>query len=89
MRLTFDPVKDAVNIEKHGVSLALAEELEWDALLAWPDTRKDYGEKRMAGLAPLDTRLYFLVYVDRSQERRIISLRKANVREVKIYAAND
>ena len=89
MTVTFDPAKDAANMAKHGVSLALATELELDAMLTWPDTRRDYGEPRMVGLAPWGTRLYFLVYVDRSQGRRIISLRKANDREVKIYAAND
>ena len=87
--MTFDPAKDAANMAKHGVSLALATELELDAMLTWPDTRRDYGEPRMVGLAPWGTRLYFLVYAARSEGRRIISLRKANDREVKIYAAND
>ena len=89
MTVTFDPAKDAANMAKHGVSLALATELELDAMLTWPDTRRDYGEPRMVGLAPWGTRLYFLVYVARSEGRRIISLRKANAREVKIYVAND
>lgn len=89
MNVTFDPAKDAINVAKHGVSLALAGELEWEALLTWPDTRRDYGEPRMVGLAPWGTRLYYLVYVDRSEGRRIISLRKANDREVKTYVAND
>ena len=89
MNVTFGPAKDAINVAKHGVSLALAGELEWDALLTWPDTRRDYGEPRMVGLAPWGTRLYYLVYVDRSEGRRIISLRKANDREVKTYVAND
>ena len=31
-------------------------------------------------------RLFFVVFVDRPDERRVISLRKANAREVKRYA---
>ena len=39
MRFEFDPDKDAVNQAKHGVSLALAVELDWDAALVWVDDR--------------------------------------------------
>ena len=33
MQIEFDPVKDSANQTKHRVSLALAEELDWDAAL--------------------------------------------------------
>lgn len=93
MNVTFDSAKDAVNRAKHGVSLAQAVELEWDAMLSWPDLRRDYGEQRLVGLAPIESRLYCFVFVDsppeQPRERRIISLRKANTREVKRYAEID
>jgi uncharacterized DUF497 family protein len=93
MKITLDPSKDERNIAKHGVSLALASELEWDEMMAWPDERKDYGEGRMVGLAPLGDRVYCVVFVERPPEhpteRRIISLRKANNREVRLYAENN
>jgi uncharacterized protein len=93
MNVTIDPAKDAANLVKHGVSLALAVRLEWGDMLSWEDQRRDYGELRMSGLAPLGDRLFFVAFVDRPPEqpteRRIISLRKANTREVKRYAAND
>ena len=89
MIVTFDTTKDATNLEKHGVSLAEAASLDWVDALVWPDQRRDYGEARMVGLAPMGSRLFFVVFVDRSNERRIISLRKANEREVKRYAEND
>jgi uncharacterized protein len=83
--MEFDPAKDASNLEKHGLSLALAAELDWDASLVWVDERYDYGELRMIALAP-DTRiLYCVAFVDRGETRRIISLRRANRREVKHY----
>jgi len=86
MKTTFDPAKDAANIAKHGVSLALAAELEWDSALAWPDERRNYGEPRQCALAVLGARVYFVAYVDREDVRRTIMLRKANKREVKRYA---
>lgn len=87
MEIAFDAVKDAANITKHGVSLALAVELEWDWLLATPDTRRNYGEERMVGYVPLGLRVFCVVFTDRGNERRVISLRKANNREVRRYAS--
>lgn len=69
------------------MSLAEAIKLEWDWLLAVQDTRHEYGELRMIGYAPIETRVFCVVFVDRDDERRIISLRKANDREVKRYAS--
>lgn len=86
MNITFDPSKDAKNTAKHGVSLANAVEFEWNEAVTWPDQRHEYGEHRMAGLGYIGNRLFYVVFVDREEERRIISLRKANQREVKRYA---
>jgi uncharacterized DUF497 family protein len=52
MRIEFDPTKDASNQLKHGVSLAMAAELDWDAAWVWVDERVDYNEMRMIALAP-------------------------------------
>jgi uncharacterized DUF497 family protein len=87
--ITFDPDKDATNKAKHGVSLADAGLIDWDAALIWEDERKGYGETRLLALAPIDVRLFCCVYVERDDLKRIISLRKANKREVIDYAAND
>jgi len=84
-----DAAKDAINKEKHGVSLTDAALIDWDAALIWQDARRNYGENRMIALAPIGERLYCVVYVDREDDRRIISLRKANYREVIQYANQD
>ncbi|RJF99055.1 BrnT family toxin [Noviherbaspirillum saxi] len=86
MDITFDPAKNKINEAKHGVSLELAESIEWDTLYATVDERQNYGEVRIIGLAYIGDRLYCVVFVDRGEVRRIISLRKANSREVKRYA---
>lgn len=87
MEVVFDAAKDAANLAKHGVPLALAVELEWDELIVVPDTRRNYGEKRMVGYAPIGQRVYCVVFTNRGPKRRVISLRKANVREVRRYAS--
>lgn len=86
MHITFDLAKDQRNTSKHGVSLGAAADFEWNDALVWVDERKEYGEARMCAIGYIEIRLYVVVYVDRADSRRIISLRKANLREVKQYA---
>ena len=90
MNVTFDPAKDAANLAKHGFSLLDAVGFEWETAVVRPDTRRDYGEARMVALGYIGLRIMALVFVDRPPEqpteRRVISLRKANSREVKRYA---
>jgi len=56
--------------------------------LIWQDTRRNYGEARMIALCAIGERLYCVVYVDREDARRIISLRKANNKEKILYVSN-
>jgi uncharacterized DUF497 family protein len=86
VRIVFDPAKDEANQAKHGVSLLMAVELDWEAALVWVDDRFEYNEVRMIALAPNTGILYYVAFVDRGTTRRIISLRRANRREVKHYA---
>ena len=63
----------------------MASELDWDEALVWVDERYAYSELRMIALAPGTGILYYVAFVDRDDARQIISLRKANRREVKHY----
>ena len=83
MRIEFDLAKDLSNQLKHGLSLSLASELDWEAALVWIDERFEYGETRMIALAPKTEILCYVAFVDRGNVRRIISHRRANRREVK------
>lgn len=51
------------------------------------DLRRDYGEVRIRALGWLNKRLYALVFVETKDGIRVISFRKANKREVKVYEA--
>lgn len=88
MHIKFDPAKDAANQTKHGVSLSMAGELDWEAALVWVDDRFEYNEVRMIALAPKTEILYYVAFVDHGKVRRIISLRRATRREVKHYVEN-
>ncbi|PPD47931.1 MAG: hypothetical protein CTY13_05205 [Methylobacter sp.] len=87
MNITFDSTKDDANQIKHGCSLSDAHFIEWETLVFKLDDRFHYGEIRFVGYAYIGLRLYCVVYTDRDDQRRIISLRKANNREIKNYAS--
>ena len=88
MLIEFDLSKDPENLRKHGVSMALAAALDWDAAVVWIDARFMYEEMRMIALAPESDTLYYVAFVDRGEARRIISLRRALRREVRHYVKN-
>lgn len=86
MKIDFDPVKDARNIAKHGVSLALAEQLEWEWMVCREDDRIAYGEIRMACYVPIGSKVYAVVFCEEHDVYRIVSLRPADSKEVRYYA---
>jgi uncharacterized protein len=79
--------KNERNIELRGISFELAAEFEWDSALIVEDVRKVYGEARYQALGRIGARLYMLVFTPREKKAHVISLRKANEREVKRYEA--
>ena len=81
MEFEWDAGKDAANRAKHGVSLAEAVNLDWEAGQTRPDLRRDYGEGRTEILARLGDRLHQCVFTMRDGAILVISLRKANKRE--------
>jgi uncharacterized protein len=86
MILEWDEAKNRANIRKHGFDFAEAEGLFRSLLVAEPDTREDYGEKRWIGVGIVRGRVAHVVFAERDLETiRIISLRKATSREQKEY----
>jgi hypothetical protein len=86
VKYAFDPAKDASNVDKHGLSLADAEGFEWETAMVQEDVRKQYAEQRFEAKGYIGERLHVMVFCLRADEVRVISLRKANSREVKDYA---
>ena len=85
-RIGFDPAKNATNIASRGLSFELVEQMEWTTALMVEDTRKAYGERRFQVLGFIGERLHAVVFTPREGKVHVISLRKANSREVKRYA---
>ena len=79
----WDEAKRAANIAKHGVDFTETARLDWSATLTEEQVRD--GETRCLSYAPLDGRLHALVWTQRGQAIRLISLRRANKREYDRY----
>ena len=85
MKIEFDPAKDARNIELRGISFEEAARFEWESALVVQDTRRNYGEPRYRAFGFIGNRLHALVFTPIEGGMRVISLRKANSREVLRY----
>jgi len=86
MKLEWDEAKNRANIRKHGFDFSDAERLIQAPVLAEPDLREDYGERRWAGLGMIGNSTVKVVFAEAGDETvRIISLRKATTRERKEY----
>ncbi|MGH7814965.1 MAG: BrnT family toxin [Candidatus Binataceae bacterium] len=57
----------------------------WEEAKAIPDLRKDYGEARFLAFGPIGDRLHCVTFSVRGRKIRVISLRRANRREVEQY----
>jgi uncharacterized protein len=85
MKVSFDPSKNARNIQERGLSFERAADFDFDTAIYVEDDRKDHGEKRIRALGYLDGRLHALVFTVRGDSLRVISFRKAKKKEVKLY----
>lgn len=81
--IEFDPAKDEANIAKHGVSLALAADLEIEVTVE--DDRFD--EPRWRAYGFIDGKAYCLAFTVRNGVVRAISLRRAHQKEMDRYGA--
>jgi uncharacterized DUF497 family protein len=85
MEISFDPAKNARNVAERGLSFERVAELDWETAIAETDTRKDYGEPRVRVFALLGRRLHVAIITMRGETMHVISLRKANDREIRRY----
>ncbi|MGA7674867.1 MAG: BrnT family toxin [Rhizomicrobium sp.] len=85
MKIEFDPVKSAKNERERGLPFAEAAPLFDGPRLEWEDRRKDYGEVRINTLGEIEGRIFFATFTRRGEAARIISFRKANTREARLY----
>ena len=85
MELEWDEAKRESNLAKHGLDLTVSLELFADYFMERLDTRQDYGEDRWVALGMIRGIVVVLVYTERDDKLRPISLRRATGQERSIY----
>jgi uncharacterized DUF497 family protein len=85
MTYEWDEKKNKTNEKKHGLNFADAEYVFGGQVLTVEDVGEDYGEQRFNCLGLLEDRVVHITYTERGDITHIISMRKANKREQKIY----
>lgn len=85
MVFDWDETKAAANRVKHGISFEAVHDFEFDTALIVDDDRRDYGELRKRAYGRIGDRLHVLVFTHRASVIRVISLRRANVRELAVF----
>ena len=89
--VSFDVSKDEENRRRRGLPLRYGALLFEGQYIEEQDTRHNYGETRWIATGPIAEfggRIHVVVYTWRDGDRRIISFRKANDREIGKYQAN-
>lgn len=86
MDIEFDTAKDAANIERHGLSLAFGAQVFADvAHIVLASIRPIDGEDRFKVIGMVDGKLYTAVHTHRGAAVRMISVRRSNDGEERIY----
>lgn len=84
MNYEWDEAKRQSNLSKHGVDFEAMAAFRWDLANVEPD--ENVVEQRWVATSFIGLQLYVAVFTERGDNRiRVISLRKASPREVKLH----
>ena len=84
----WDEDKRLTNLAKHGVDFGVMDQFDWLRADIWADVRFAYGEERKSAIGLIGDRLFAVAYTERGPIKRIISLRKANEREKRLWSTS-
>ncbi|XZN92642.1 MAG: BrnT family toxin [Microcoleus sp.] len=85
MEFEWDETKRLTNLSKHGIDLIDVPLVFDGEILTVEDERFSYGEQRFVTFGLLQGRVVAIVHTEREDITRIISARKANKYEQRIY----
>jgi uncharacterized DUF497 family protein len=86
VKIEFDTEKDATNIARHGVTLALGAKIFDDhELLIMPTIREQDREERYKAIGLIGDKLWTAIHVYRGDVVRFLSVRRSNTSEQRSY----
>ena len=81
----WDEAKRDANLREHRIDFKAVYRFDWQTAVVFVDHREDYGELREIAIGFIDPGLYVLTFTRRRAQVRIISLRKAEKKDVRKY----
>jgi hypothetical protein len=81
----WDEAKQRTNYKKHGLDFRDAEIVFQGPVVTVLDSRQEYGEDRYISLGILEDVVVVVVHTARDEKTRIISMRKAKLKERQAY----
>lgn len=88
MLITYDPDKRAATLKHRNLDFEDAPELFAGKHFQMEDDREDYGETRWITVGRLNRAMVVVVWTQRDEARRIMSMSKCNAREQERYRAH-
>ena len=85
MDFEWDTGKDEATRRERNISLRSGVAIFAGRVVEWEDRRRDYGETRMRAVGQVGEAILHVVYTDRGQTRRIISVRIASRKERQLW----
>ena len=85
MKIVFDPAKRDATLAHRGLDFSDAVEVFDGAVFEYPDDRFDYGEARTITVGTLRGKVVVIVWTDRGDDVRVISMRHATKGETDEY----
>ena len=85
----FDPAKSDKNLRERGFDFAYAARVFEGRVATFRDARFEYGEVRMVAIGEIEGRMFTVVYIARDDLRRIISARRAQGQEVRVWQRSE
>ena len=85
LRIEFDASKSQRNARERRLPFTIASECDFSTAVVVEDRRSDYPERRFVALGYIGRRLHVLCFTPIEDGIRVISLRKANTREIRTY----
>ena len=85
MKLEWDEAKRQITLAERGLDFADCAEVFAGPRHTEDDTRKNYGERRQIMLGMLKSHIVVVVFTQRVDNHRIISMRYANERERRFF----
>ncbi|MDR3299979.1 MAG: BrnT family toxin [Candidatus Accumulibacter sp.] len=84
--LIYDENKRLLNLRAHGLDFVGCEAIFDSPMMSLEDAREAYGEQRLNAFGFLNGEVVRLTYSERGEDLRVISLRKAEKHEIKLFA---